>query len=622
LFYYFKTIFLFCMYRRFIFGFLASVLAAVFFAGVSAIPAKAAEGTLSMAPGSGEYELGSTFTVQVQVDSGGDPGINAAEGTVNFDNNLLSVTNVSKSSSIFDLWTEEPSYSNSDGTVTFGGGSPSPFTGSAGTVLSITFSPQSKGDAQVTISNGVVLAADGQGTNVFSGAGNATYSLIAQQQEQEPEQQGPTREELEQRREERQQQEEEEEQEEEGMKPPKPDISSPTHPDPEKWYADNNPEFEWKILPSLTGISYNISQKAEEVPDDEQEGVVETKQFEDVEDGEWYFHLKYQNKYGWGETTHYKFRVDATRPEKFSVSVDDEGDATNPTPKLVFHTQDETSGLDHYNLKLADIDRKVSPDEVETDGFVRTDPLQFGEYDLNVAAVDLAGNAASSTVSFTVEPLRAPVITSIPEMINKKTELAIRGTSFYSNATVKISIRKKGAEDDEDENEPEVVTANTDSAGNWSYYRKAGLEKGTYEISAQLVDERGAQSRDSSKYLLHVKSPSILESFGWLIIAVLVILIGILISYILYQKKRFIEEKTRIQRETREVKSRLSKIFQALREEVDELIVMADKKPGLSESERKVKEKLEESLDIAEEFIGKEVGDVEKEIKVPKQEEE
>ena len=89
----------------------------------------------------------------------------------------------------------------------------------------------------------------------------------------------------------------------------------------------------------------------------------------------------------------------------------------------------------------------------------------------------------------------------------------------------------------------------------------------------------------------------------------------------MYQRKEFNEEKTRIMRETAEVKTKLSKIFAALREELEELVQMADKKSGFSEAERRVKEKLEESLDISEEFISKEVTDVEKEIKLPKKKE-
>jgi regulatory protein YycI of two-component signal transduction system YycFG len=118
--------------------------------------------------------------------------------------------------------------------------------------------------------------------------------------------------------------------------------------------------------------------------------------------------------------------------------------------------------------------------------------------------------------------------------------------------------------------------------------------------------------------LLTVVSPSLIELYGLYIILFLLLIIALETAYIFYQRKKFGLEKDRIKDETDEMKSRLGKIFAALREEVDELLEMADKKPGYSEAERKVKEKLQESLDISEEFINKEVDDVEKEIKTAK----
>jgi len=131
-----------------------------------------------------------------------------------------------------------------------------------------------------------------------------------------------------------------------------------------------------------------------------------------------------------------------------------------------------------------------------------------------------------------------------------------------------------------------------------------------------VIDGRGAQSLDSTVNILTVISPAIMEAYGWWILFLLLAIIMILTFYILYQRNKFRTEKMRIKSETEEMKQKLSKIFAALREEVDELIELADKKPGLSESEQRIKEKLEESLDISEEFIGKEVDDIEKEIKL------
>ena len=45
-----------------------------------------------------------------------------------------------------------------------------------------------------------------------------------------------------------------------------------------------------------------------------------------------------------------------------------------------------------------------------------------------------------------------------------------------------------------------------------------------------------------------------------------------------------------------------------------ELIEYLDGKPGITKDERQVRDKLKEALDISEEFISKEIKDVEKEL--------
>lgn len=70
----------------------------------------------------------------------------------------------------------------------------------------------------------------------------------------------------------------------------------------------------------------------------------------------------------------------------------------------------------------------------------------------------------------------------------------------------------------------------------------------------------------------------------------------------------------RLRVETKEVSDVVYKAFRALREEVEEQIEYLDGKPGLTENEKKVRDKLKEALDISEEFIGKEIKDIEKEL--------
>jgi len=105
---------------------------------ILASEAKAGGASLFLSPPSGTYAINSAFSIKVNVNSGGE-AINAAEGTLVYNPAELSVVSLSKSSSIFTLWTTEPTFSNSTGNISFGGGMPSNFTGTNGTIFSITF---------------------------------------------------------------------------------------------------------------------------------------------------------------------------------------------------------------------------------------------------------------------------------------------------------------------------------------------------------------------------------------------------------------------------------------------------------------------------------------------------
>jgi hypothetical protein len=583
---------------------LSLIIAASFVWPSFAIPAQAAGASLYLSPNAGSYDVGKSFNVSVVINSGGGVGINSADGVIKFDPSYLTVTKVSDTASIFKMWTTAPTYSNTAGTVSFSGGSPGSYTGSAGTVFSISFSSKKSGTTDVSFSSGKVLANDGKGTDVLSGMGKATFSIV------EPKKEEPVKKEEVVKPVKKETVEKPAEEKPKGLLPPLPEINSKTHPDDKLWYANNDPEFSWKVLADLSGVSHAVTKNPTDDPGKENKGIIETEKYENLEDGVQYFHLKYQNQYGWSQIAHKKIMIDATPPQDFEVKLDNSGDNTNPVPHLVFFTTDKTSGLDHYEVSVGDKRAKLTLDDMKS-GFYQTEILAPGDYLASVAAYDKAGNAASTTLSFSVEPLRAPIITSMPETISKNEDLIIQGTSFYSNVKIKVYISQSGKETIEGE-------AETDEAGNWSFLYKEGLGKGNYEVWAQVIDKRGAMSLGSSKRVLTVVSPSIVCEYGLWIILVLILIIISLITYIIYERRKFSEERRRIKREAEELKVKMGKIFYALREEVDELMELADKKAGLSESERRVKEKLQESLDISEEFIGKEIEDVEKEIALPK----
>jgi len=83
--------------------------------------------TLRLSPDTGVYTSGGTFIARVLINTTGKP-VNAAEGKLTFNPLELSVVSVSRNGSIFGLWTQEPSFSNSSGVISFGGGSPNGYT--------------------------------------------------------------------------------------------------------------------------------------------------------------------------------------------------------------------------------------------------------------------------------------------------------------------------------------------------------------------------------------------------------------------------------------------------------------------------------------------------------------
>ena len=105
------------------------------------LPTSVFAATLNFSPPSGSYNVGNTFSVNVNVDSS-DQAMNAASGIVSFPWDKLEVVSISKTGSIFSLWPAEPSFSNSAGTVNFEGIVLNPgYTGPSGKILSITFPP-------------------------------------------------------------------------------------------------------------------------------------------------------------------------------------------------------------------------------------------------------------------------------------------------------------------------------------------------------------------------------------------------------------------------------------------------------------------------------------------------
>lgn len=354
---------------------------ALFFVAFS-FPSYTFAATLSLSPATENYEQGKTFVAQVAVES--DTDVNAAESEISFDPAILSVQSISKDGSAFSLWAAEPKFSNTDGTISFSGGSPAPFSGKK-TVLSVTFKGLKEGNASVSFSKekSSVLAADGKGTNAFTEAKGGQYSIGKAAPKAPPKETETPKETS------------------KGDVPPLPAVNSTTHSDPEKWYKENVAKFSWDVPATVFSVKILFDESPRSAPTVSYDPPIIEKEIKDISDGVHYFHILFRNSSGSGTATHRKVMIDKTPPEKFSVTQKEDSTGSGNI-LLQFNATDTVSGIDHYEV-LVEGGKAVTilPKDLTADGY--TLPSQDpGEHTVKITAFDKAGNMTVSELKFTV----------------------------------------------------------------------------------------------------------------------------------------------------------------------------------------------------------------------------
>lgn len=537
--------------------------------------------SLFLSPASGSFQVGESFSVTLAVKSEEQP-TNAAEAILRFDSNFIRVKSISKTNSIFTLWPVEPTFSNTAGTINFVGGSPTAYKGSMGRIITITFEVLKEGTASINISQGRVLAADGLGTDITDKLLGGSYTLVSRAAPTPTPTPTPTP---------------------SPLLPSAPKISSPTHPDPEKWYNNNSPRFEWQVPAGVTEVKLAYGKNLNLIPAVSYSPAISSKQLESVEDGVWYFAAQFKNDQGWGGVGRYKFQIDTTPPKEFTVLVDNEGDPKNPTPIFKFQTTDETSGVDYYEIILnGNTFAKIKPEEIKDSGWRPTNPLEPGDYTLEVKAFDRAGNftigsnyfeRTITSLSFTIEPIPFEIL-SLPKKIKEGMPLIIEGRTI-ANGKVFIYFQK---------GEEEINTREINADGNGYFKFEEKLPLGKYLFWFQVQDLFGRKGPATEKYSVEIVKERII--FYISILLTVLILIGLAILFYLLRKLLKEKERKRIEEEKKKKEFKL-KAYSILKQGVENQIKTLEEKTDLSRSETRILEALRKALKEAEDFIKEEL---------------
>lgn len=338
---------------------------------------------LGFSPVSGSYKSGDYISVDVVL-TNSSQAVNAVSGSISFPQNLLSVSSLSQSGSLIKYWTLDPTFSNGAGTINFEGIIPNPgFSSSRGKILTIRFFAKSSGNANITFTDGSVLANDGMASELLGTLGGANFSITdgsAVQETPKPvttpvvvqNTQSPVV----------------------ATTASLPVITSSTNPDQNSWYSSSSSVFNWEVPKDVNSLRLSYDNNVDGKPTVLYTPAINSKSLNNLQDGSYFFHLQFKSGKTWGDVVTYRFNVDTTAPEKFIPVVEYTAEGL---PSLTFKGNDVDSGIDHYEISVDGQDTiYIVPDNASTTYVLPR--YSSGSHNVSILSVDRAGNRSEVSV--------------------------------------------------------------------------------------------------------------------------------------------------------------------------------------------------------------------------------
>ena len=551
------------------------------------VPCFAHAATLNMTPATAAVSVGDIVTENVVVNSNGQ-AINNAEGVLQFPTNLLSVISVSKSNSIFSIWIQDPSFSNSAGTVSFNGGVPNPgFSGNGGNVITITFEVKQSGTATLSLGSDAVRANDGLGTDVLTSDSGATLTLnsVSAPVPAPP----PTI--------------------SNGISTPV--ISSATNPTQNAWYSISKPQLSWTLPSGAIEDEMVVSQDPNAAPVVTYTPAITQKTLDTLADGVWYFGVKARTSDGWSSTARYVLRVDTTPPTVGNVGVVYNADTGSIT--LSPTATDDTSGISYY---LVSIDggnaTRLSGTGVSA-GTASIPIVIGGAHIAKIQVYDNAGNEAQTQVSFAITRAPAPIIESHTASLYEGEQFVLSGTASRGSSDVIVSEQQAGGEVTTYHVEPDANGHFTFLSPVWS--------QGMYDVWVKSQTSDGAMSDESAHLSVRVLPPAALHIGSFVLtlpeflgLLVLILLATIGAEFIGWRRLYVFKKKVHL--DVAKTEKDLHRGVALLKEDLEAHVAElrdASATRKLTATEAQLLESLETDIVDLERYIRKDLGKLDKE---------
>jgi len=561
--------------------------------------------TMAFSQPATSYAVGQTFSLSIYANTA-DQAMNAASGVVTFPADKLEVVSLSKNNSVLSLWAQEPSFSNSLGTMSFEGIVPNPgFTGSVGKIITVTFRAKATGQAKLFFSSSSILANDGVGTNILTGQGTATFNISSAESEVIPLPKKIV--------------------EKCGILP-ELDITSSTNK-PDTWVSSRDSSFSWILPDNVTLIQTSLSSKVDSVPSVNYVTLISKKDLVNIPDGILYFSLRYEVDDCWSTISRYKIKIDTVSPTDLTVK--DVLVNNDKELALELFAKDALSGIERYEISVDDEDTLTVLSKDLVFGQYLLNFIPAGKHDLKVKAFDFANNE-SKEVSLAVDiPIGdLPIIDNIKDQIVFK-NFKIKG--WIGENTIEANLYIKGQFE-----EPLIVDIGKDIKNGFmipdqtkinsnilpSDFVWSGQLKtpGSYQVWLETIDNNGIErvSLKTDFNVLPITSLNFIGMFSKFLnmkIVLIILLIGIILLFLGILRHLLKTKKLCIKKPYSKIDIENIKVLTLMENEVKgylEILKKAKKKRSLTEEENFIFKGLKKDLSDIENLLSKEVKNIEK----------
>ena len=444
--------------------------------------------------------------------------VNTAQATISFPSNLLAVTKLDQTSSIFSFWLEEPSFDNTKGTIRFVGGATSGFNGSGLKVLRVAFKVKGSGNGRLGITDGTITSSDGTGSNVYTTAKGLDVNIPATADftavKAERSQQAATI---------------------AKQLPVLIGLDVPFYPDSAKW-NNRSASFQakWNVTSDVTQQAISLDNKPATVPTASADALIGSKVFPALADGVWYIHIRSANNIGWSPTLHYKIAIDTAPPTPFKITSDSGFKTGDPSPTIRFSSSDVISGINGYSINIDGVLALTT----STTSYSLS-PLLPGIHHIVVTAVDKAGNSTSQTEVLEILPIESPTIGYVNRSIILNEGSVVAGGT--SPAGVEVVAQLQNSQN-------QIVAEQVvpvDSNHNWNVTISRALVAGDYYLLITSRDNNKASSLAVSSQSINVKQRPMLvigsleiTQVWFFIILILILILSFGAGFLTYRKWR------------------------------------------------------------------------------------